>query len=188
MVSQMSERDKYILKIGAVIAALILFVRFVMMPAYGRWITIKQRVKNEEAIMASLGLSDSTQAQKKLERLVETVPTFAMPLTEDQQRQVFLEKFHEQITKCRIRVSNPPQFQAQVRAHPDKSLGLNILRLKCRGTCRFRDAMNLVAMLYDNPYLYSVEEMHLICGDRDRDQIDLTLVVTTLCQTRGSGL
>ena len=187
MVSQMSERDKYILKVGAVIVVLILFVRFVMLPSIGRWNTIKERVKNDEAIMANLGLTDSAQAGRELKRLVETVPSFAIPLNEDQQRQIFQEKFYEQLRSCRINVTSPPQFQAQVRAHQDKTLGLNIMRLKCRGTCRFRDAMNLLAKLYENPYLYSVEEMHLIIGDRDRDEIDLTLVVTTLCQIRGSG-
>jgi len=188
MVSQMSERDKYILMIGAVIAVFILFAHFVVLPSISRYNNIRDRVKNHEAIMANLGLSDSAQAERELARLVKAVPTFAPPLNEDQQRQIFQEKFYEQLRSCRIQVTNPPQFQAQVRAHPDKTLGLNILRLKCRGTCRFRDAMNLLALLYENPYLYAVEEMHLICGERNRDEIDLTLVVTTLCQMRGSGL
>ena len=187
MVSQMSERDKMVLKVGGVLAVLILFSRFVIMPAVERYNAVKEHVKNDEAIMAHLGLSDSKRAQQELERLDQTVPAFALPQSEDQQRQIFQEKFYEQLRSCRINVTSPPQFQAQVRAHPDKALGMNILRLKFRGTCRFRDAMNLLAVLYENPYLYSVEEMHLICGEKNRDEIDLTLVVTTLCQIRGSG-
>ena len=187
MVAQMSERDKVVLKVGAVLAGLILFTYLVILPSVGRWNSVKDYVKSHEAIMDNLGLSDSVQAERELKRLVQAVPTFAMPLNEDQQRQIFQEKFYEQIRSCRINVTSPPQFQAQVRAHPDKTLGLNVLRLKCRGTCRFKDAMDLLAKLYENPYLYSVEEMQLICGERNRDEIDLTLVVTTLCQARGSG-
>ncbi|MCP4711582.1 MAG: hypothetical protein GY869_23435 [Planctomycetes bacterium] len=183
----MSERDKVVLKVGAVMAVLILFTYKVFLPAIGSWNNIKEYNKSHQAIMENLGLSDSVQAERELRRLVETVPTFAMPVNEDQQRQIFLEEFYKQIRSCNLKVTSPPQFQAQVRSHPDKTLGLNVLRLKCRGTCRFRDAMNLLAKLYENPYLYSVEEMHLVCGDKNRDQIDLTLVVTTLCQTRGIG-
>jgi len=187
MVSQLSERDKVVLKVGAVMAVLILFAYFVIMPAVGLYNDVDERLKSHEEVLANLGLSDSKLARLELERLAQTVPTFAMPQSEDQQRQIFQEKFYEQLSSCRIKMTSPPQFQAQVRTHPDKTLGLNILRLKCRGTCRFRDAMNLLAILYDNPYLYSVEEMHLICGEKNRDEIDLTLVVTTLCQIRGSG-
>ena len=187
MVSQMSDRDKVVLKVGAVMAVLILFAYFLILPAVGLYNNVGERIKSHEEVIANLGLSDSKLARLELDRLNETVPTFAMPLNEDQQRQILQVKFYEQIQSCRIKVTSPPQFQAQVRAHPDKTLGLNILRLKCRGTCRFRDAMNLLAKLYENPYLYSVEEMQLIIGERDRDECDLTLVVTTLCLIRGSG-
>jgi len=187
MVSQISDRDKVVLKVGAVMAVLILFAYFLILPAVGLYNNVGERIKSHEEVIDNLGLSDSKLARLELDRLNETVPTFDMPLNEDQQRQIFQEKFYEQIQSCRIRVTSPPQFQAQVRAHPDKTLGLNILRLKCRGTCRFRDAMNLLAKLYENPYLYSVEEMQLIIGERNRDECDLTLVVTTLCLIRGTG-
>jgi len=179
---KLSQRDKRILIGGAFIMVFLFFVNYAIIPTWAHWNNVKAQIANQKKILEEIGLSGSDQAQRQQRRLARTVPAFTMPQREDQQRQLFAEKFYEQTQKARIKLTNPPQYQAQVKVHPDKTLGLNILRLKCRGTCSFEQAMNLLAALYENPYLYTIEEMLLTCGDRNREQMDLTLVVSTLCK------
>jgi len=179
---KLSQRDKRVLVVGAVAAGLILIAYYAVIPALAHWKDLKDQLDNQQAVLENIGLSDSPQARLEQKRLAQTVPAFEMPQKEDQQRQLFAEAFYRQVRQSGIRLTNPPQFEARVKPHPDKTLGLSILRLRCSGTCRFGQAMELLAALYENPYLYTVEEMHLACGERNREEMNLTLIVTTLCK------
>jgi hypothetical protein len=180
---QLSPRDKKILIVGAVAAAAILLVKFAFFPTFEHWRSVKNQIEIQQTMLERIGLSDSDQAQKERKRLAQAVPTFQMPQAEDQQRQLFLTEFDKQLREVGIRtLSILPNFETRVMNHPDTSLGLKILRLKCRGTCRFNQAMDLLAALYKNPYLYTIEEIHLACGKSDREQMELTLIISTLCK------
>ena len=180
---RLSDRDKQILVLGALAAVAILLVKFAFFPAFERWKNVKNQVNIQITMLERIGLSDSDQARRERRRLAQAVPAFEMPHSEDEQRQLFLKEFDRQLREAGIRsLTVLPNFEARARTHPDASLGLKILRLKCRATCRFGQAMDLLAALYENPYLFTVDEMRLVCGRRNREQMELTLVVSTLCK------
>ena len=54
-----------------------------------------------------------------------------------------------------------------------------LLRLKCHAKCEFRQVLDLLAGLKENPYLVGVEEFKIECGREKRQEVELDLTVST---------
>jgi len=57
--------------------------------------------------------------------------------------------------------------------------GYKLLRLKCSAKCNFRQALDLLARLKENPYLVGIEELKIACDQKNRQDVKLDLMIST---------
>ena len=77
----------------------------------------------------------------------------------------------------------PLQVLAAVRS---KQTGYKVLRLKCKGKCKFDQVLNLLAGLKGNPYYVGIEELRIQCDAKEqpqqRKQVDLEVTLSTFAR------
>ncbi|MBN1844561.1 MAG: hypothetical protein JW810_02680 [Sedimentisphaerales bacterium] len=178
MARKLSTRDKRALAVGMCGVAVMLLYAYVYHPWQARWLELKDQVVQQELLREKLGLSTSAKATMQQALLAGQVPRFEMPQQEDTQRLIFERRFVEQLKKAGLNAVSMPVYQAQVR--PLIPLGAKELRLHWEGKCKYDQALKLLATLYENPYLMSVEEFELQCGEKKREEMQITLTVSTL--------
>ena len=108
------------------------------------------------------------------------VPVFEMPEREEKQKFLFRDKFNEQLRSARIN-SEPLQVLSPVKSGV---AGYELLRLKCSAKCSFRQALDLLAKLNENPYLVGIEELKIECDQKKRQDVKLDLTISTLIISR----
>ena len=97
MAKQLNEREKKVLKIGAICAAAIL-VFTLGSDWLGHWGEVRMSLASARAQLNSLNLSEA-----KREGLLEIVPVFEMPLDEEGQKFLFRQKLNEQLKKAQVK-------------------------------------------------------------------------------------
>ena len=177
---KLSPKDQRTATIGAVLAALIVVYVLADNLWLDHWADVREQIKLNKQKLEEIGLDDSPGAQMRRDLRLRAVPAFEMPRDEDEQRLIFVRKFSEQVKKAGIKLTTMPQYQTHTRVEAD--LGLKILRLHCRGKCNFSQALNLLAGLYENPYLVSIEDFQLKCDPKNRQEMEMSLIVSTLAR------
>ena len=114
------------------------------------------------------------------EFLAKTVPMYTMPEEEDLQRLIFEREFSKQLKKAGMSPKNMPQYISQGKKI--SPLGLKLLKIQGEGKCKFEQALDLLAGMYANPHLVSIEEFTLTCDEKKRkgQMVNVSLTVTTL--------
>ena len=169
MITKLSPKDIRTLKLGAICAAGILVF----------WIggKIFDRLKAAQSSTAllhnKLDLIDVDKAKQT--GLMSIVPKFEMPIKEDEQKFLFVEKLTERFKKAGIK--NQP---LEVSSKGKKQGGYQLLRMKCSATCRLTQALDFLANLKDNPYLVGIEELRMRVDKKKPQEIDMDLTVSTL--------
>ncbi len=159
------------IRIGAIV--------LVAIPAFtfgAKWVDDWQQVRQSLA-----------QSQKKLKELepngaaqaglLALVPVWELPQEEPVQKTLFRDKLNEQLKKAGIN-SEPLQF-LPVRKGKDHK----VLKIQCKGKCKFDQALDLLANLRENPYLVGVEELKVECDTKQppdkRQEVEIALTVST---------
>jgi len=166
---KLSKRDIRALKIGAVCVAAILVFLF----ATGlreRWVKVREEGAEIKAQLEAISGDKTRQAG-----LMSIVPVFEMPIIEEEQKFLFRKKIDEQLKKAGIK-SKPMQILSTGKS---QQAGYKLLSLKCSAKCRFGQVFDLLARLNDNPYLVGIEEMRIQCDPKKRQEVELTLTVST---------
>jgi hypothetical protein len=136
------------------------------------------------AVRASLGdartrLKDLEVDQARQAGLLAIVPVCEEPQPEETQKFLFREKLHEQLKKAGIN-TQPLQI---LTSRKMKSGPYKVLKIQCKGKCRFEQLLDLLAGLKENPYLVGVEELRIQCDTRQppekRKEIEIDLTVST---------
>jgi len=165
---KITERDKRALKLGAIGA--ILIVVFVFASTwYETWNQAKGDMAAVERKLDAIRVEPRRQAA-----LLGAVPVFEMPQEEELQKFLFRDKLNEQIKRLGIR-SNPLEILSGTK----KEGAYRLLRIKCTARCRFTQAMDLLAALPENPYLVAVEEFRIRVDAKNRQEVDMDMVVST---------
>ncbi len=170
MFEKLNERDKRVLKIGVVCVAAILAFMFAT-EWLGHWAKVRRSLAAKKAKLGDINVSKA-----KREGLLSIVPVFEMPQSEEKQKFLFRDKLNEQLKKAGIK-SEPLQALAIRKA--SRLSGYKLLRLKCRGKCKFGQVLDLLASLKENPYLVGIEELKIECDPKKRQEIKLDLTVST---------
>ncbi|MHC4754739.1 MAG: hypothetical protein ACYTBP_06305 [Planctomycetota bacterium] len=174
MAKQLNEREKKVLKIGAVCAAAIL-VFTLGSDWLGHWGRVRMSLASARAQLNSLNLSEA-----KREGLLEIVPVFEMPLDEEGQKFLFRQKLNEQLKKAQVK-GDPLKFLSVTKS---PCTGYGLLRLQCRrGKTKFDKALDLLAGLKENPYLMGIEEFSLTCGEKNKNEVEVDITVSTFVRT-----
>ena len=172
MIEKLSKKDIRAIKIGAVgVAAILLFV-FV-----SNWVDHWTEARYSlNKLKEKLELVDVDKARRA--GLMSIVPVFEMPQKEEEQRFLFRDKLAEQLRQARINSGPLQEVASRKSSYP----GYKLLCLKCTAKCRFSQVLDLLANLKENPYLVGVEEMRLKCDQKNPDQVELTLTVSTFAK------
>ena len=173
---KLSPRDRRALRVlGVFVAALVVFL-FVT-NWFGHWVGVRKSLAEVKAEMELINPSETKQ-----DGLLSIVPVFEMPEIEERQKFLFREKFNEQLKKAGIK-NEPLQVLAVVKLQGRADYKL--LRLKCRGKCQFGQALDLLAVLKENPYLVGIEEFKIECDPKKRQEVEMDLTVSTFVKSKG---
>lgn len=165
----LNQKEKRTLKFGIVCAVAIVGFAFAT-----KWLDHWKLVRSSHT-----GIKDKLQTinvdETKRAGLMSIVPVFEMPEKEEKQKFLFRDKFNEQLRNARIK-SEPLQVLPPI---PSGVAGYELLRLKCSAKCSFRQALDLLAKLSENPYLVGIEELKIECDQKKRQDVKLDLTIST---------
>lgn len=177
MMKAMNERDIRAIKFGAVGAAVI----GVYLLA-GPWLTGWQIARNEkeEALkdLNRVAVDSSGSLPAEQLRLMSAVPKLEMPVDEKTQGDRFREAFNQQLQKAGIK----PKSMQYLAAKKQSKGGHRTLRLQCRARCETTNVLTLLESLNGNPYFVGVEELEMKPDTRNRNEVDLTITVSTFAK------
>ena len=168
MIKKLSQKDIRTLKFGAVcVAGILIFL--VGSEVHSR---LKKAQASTALLNNKLDLIDVDKAKQS--GLMSIVPKFEMPIEEEDQKFLFVDKLTEQFKKAGIK--NQPLKVASTGKLKD---GYRLLRMKCSATCRLTQALDLLANLKDNPYLVGIEELRLRIDKKKPQEVAMDLTVST---------
>jgi hypothetical protein len=169
MTKKLSQRDIRTLKIGGICAAAIM-VFWAGSEIHGRW---KKARESTAMLKDKLELIDVNKAKQS--GLMSIVPKFEMPIEEEEQKFLFVDKLTEQFKKAGIK-NQPLEVASKSKTKQD---GYQLLRLKCSASCRLTQVLDFLADLKDNPYLVGIEELRIRMDKKKPQQVDIDLTVST---------
>ena len=165
----LNQQEKRTLKLGSVCAVIIVVFAFGT-----KWLDNWKQARNSRARITGK-LEDINIDENKYAGLMSIVPVFEMPEIEEKQKFLFRDKFNEQLRNARIK-SEPLQV---LPSKNSRVTGYKLLRLKCSAKCSFRQALDLLANLKENPYLVGIEELKIECDPKKRQDVKLDLTIST---------
>ena len=165
---RLSNRDKQALVIGGVCVAVIVFVFVLKIP--DRWAEARKSLALMKTRLKAIDVDQARQAG-----LTSIVPVFEMPQVEEKQMLLFRDKLNEQLSKAGVS-SKPLQVLPVTKAQQD---GYKVLRIKCSASCKFEQALDLLAGMNENPYLAGIEEFKIKCDPKKRQDVELDFTVST---------
>ncbi len=172
MIKKLTQKDIRALKLGGLCAVGIL-IFWVGSKIYDH---LKEAQASTALLNSKLELIDVNKAKQA--GLMSIVPKFEMPIEEEEQKFLFVNKLTEQFKKAGIK--NQP---LQVHSKGKKQAGYQLLRLKCSAKCRLTQALDFLANLKDNPYLVGIEELRIRIDKKKPQEIDMDLTVSTFVKS-----
>jgi hypothetical protein len=179
MFDKLSEKDKKTLKMGG-IAAVVILVLMLTMQGYGSWNKNKDEYNELINDLNKVNLTDSMRNTQ-----ISNVPKFQMPQTQQTQKTLFRDELDGLFDELRITTAEPWQdLETKTRAVPGVPAGYDILQLKCSGSCRFEQILDLLAGLKNNPYLAGIEELNIQCEPQNPQQATFSITVSTFTNNK----
>lgn len=174
---KLSEKDIRAIKLG--VAATIAIILFLI---GSKWYEHWDKVRIEGQVLKAK-LSDIDISETKRKGLMAIVPTFKMPVEEEEQQFLFRNEFNEQLKKAGIK-NDPLKIIANRKA---PITGYKSLHISCSAKCKYTQALDLLANLKANPYLVGVEEFKIKVDPKKRSEVELDITVSTFTKTPGIG-
>lgn len=174
MFEKLNEKDKKTLKMGGIGAAAIL-VLLLTMQGYGNWHKNTAEYNDLEAALKTVNLPEPLR-----KRQMETVPRFLMPQATQQQKTAFRDELDRELDD--LGIDTEPWQEVTVKTSPLEGYGF--LKLKCSGSCRFSQILDLLAALKTNPYLAGIEELNIQCNPQNPQQADFSITVSTFTNNK----
>ena len=175
MKNKMSEKDKRTIKLGLIVA--IIVIAFVgvarLLDDYN---AVKKTLDSRRNEVEQVMPDKDGNLSAKQKGLLSVVPAFEMPELEEVPGAKFRQKFLKQLKKAGIK---SPVLTFVQTPKAKNALGLKSMKLQCKGKCKFDQSLNLLASLYDNPLFVAVEEFKIECNPKKRTEMELSMVVTT---------
>jgi hypothetical protein len=176
MARKLNPREKRMLEAGVIVAVAIL--SFTLGPrVLQSWGKARAALAGARSRLAEVEMDAAKQAG-----LLALVPTCQAPQPEDKQKVLFREKLHEQLKRAGIN-TEPLQI---VGARKISGVPYKVLKVKCKGKCKFEQLLDFLAGLKENPYLVGVEELKVTCDTKEppdkRSQVEIDLTVSTFAK------
>lgn len=175
MTKKLNTREKRMVLVG--VAAAVMIVVFTYgSKEYDRWSQARSTLNSAKRKLSEIEMDKSQQVA-----LATMVPAVEAPQVEDKQKFLFRDKLYEQLKKAGIN-SEPLQF---LPVRKPRGLSYKVLKIKCKGKCKFDQLLDFLANLKENPYLVGVEELRVQCDpkeppeQRKDKEIEIDLTVST---------
>lgn len=173
-----NERDKKVLKFGAIAIAVILVWFLMIGPWFSDWGNIRKELAVEKQKLKKVSASSGDKvASVKQSGLFSLVPVFEMPASSKEQTQKFRAEFNEQLKKSGLKVASLQLLKEQ-KLKDTSNYRMYPLRFQGKGN--FNQVLDLLAGLNRNPFLLGVEEIRLTGDKKDRKTLEIDMVVSTL--------
>lgn len=145
---------------------------------------IDQWSKSRTSLAAAKKKLGEVETDKaKLAGLMALVPVFEFPEPQEKQKTLFREKLYEQLKRSGIN-TEPPQPLLGKKITVGGAT-YQVLKIKCKGKCKFDQFLDFLANLKENPYIVGVEELQVRLDTKeppekrkDKD-VDVDLIVST---------
>jgi hypothetical protein len=173
MLEKLSKHDKRVLTWGVGAAAVMVFYAYILAPIAADWQRTRADIASNWKTIDSLDGSLSRRANQ-----ASIVPDLKMPVGAEKQQQLFKTKVNKQLTDAGIQVKS---LQYVTLGKSANNLGFTVSKLKCDGKCNMQQAAKLMGSLFENPYLLGIEEVRMSCDPKKRDEITLSMTLTTFC-------
>lgn len=171
----MTEKDKRTIKLGAVAAALILaYAAFGYL--YKDYKKTKTALDAAKGRFKSIAVNADGSLNAKQAGLFSIVPVFEIREAEDNPGDKFRKKFMEQLKECDIKFTS---LDFLPMSGSKSKTGYKTLKLQCKAKCKFGQAMELIAALYENPWFLGIEDFKVECNPKKRTEMELTMTVST---------
>ncbi len=139
-----------------------------------RWDKVRKSLQEHRKKLQEVAIDE-----QKLAGLLSIVPVAEAPVLEEEQKFLFRDRLHEQLKKAGIK-TEPLTILA---ARKKSNFPYKILRIRCRGKCKFEQLLSFLATSRENPYLVGIEELRIECDTKkppeQRKDVDIDLTVST---------
>jgi hypothetical protein len=171
MARKLTPREMRMVQIGAIV--------IVAIPAFtfgtdwiDDWRQVRKSLAQSQEKLKDLETNEAAQAG-----LLAIVPVYEPPQEEEVQKTLFRGKLHEQLKNAGIN-TEPLQFLPT-----RKVKGQTVLKIQCKGKCRFDQLLDLLAGLRENPYLVGIDELKIECDTKQppdkRKEVEIVLTAST---------
>lgn len=173
MARKLNQRETRILIVGVVSVVAIFGLRYGM-DGLDHWKEVRASLRQARAKLDDITVSEIKQAG-----LLSIVPVAEMPQPEAQQKFLFRDRLYDQLKKAGIKTEPLSIMSARKKA----GIPYKVLKIKCKGKCRFEQLLDFLAVLPENPYLVGIEELRVACDAKEppeqRKEVEVELVVST---------
>ena len=176
MARKLNQREKRVIQIG-VISAVAIFAFTWGADWLKGWGEARAALAKAKSNLQDVKADGAKQAA-----LLSIVPVFELPQPEDRQKFLFRDTLLEQLKKAGIN-TEPLQILGTRRT---KALPYKVLKVKCKGKCKFDQLLGFLASAQENPYLVGVEELRIQCDPKEppekRKEVEIELTVSTFVE------
>ena len=173
MARKLTQRERRTLILGLLAAVAIVALNFGL-DGYDRWQKVRESLQRHRQKLQEVVVDERKQAG-----LLSIVPVAETPVLEEEQKFLFRDRLHEQLKKAGIKTEPLTILAARKKGN----FPYKILRIRCRGKCKFEQLLSFLATSRENPYLVGIEELRIECDTKkppeQRKDVDIDLTVST---------
>jgi hypothetical protein len=171
---RLTDKERRMVMIGAVCVAAIL-VGTVVPKWWSHWSRIRTQIKDNQRL-----LDQASKGEFNPPGLAALVPVFEMPKDMEAQKVLFRDEINRQLTGAQM-----PSAPLQIEPATKQVVGkFSRLSLKYKGTCRFEQLLDFLAMLKNNKYYAGVDELILRADSKktaqERQTLEVEMTISTL--------
>lgn len=171
----LSQRDKRTLVLTAAAAVLIVGYFMVLEPALASYNALRSERDRLHSRLERLGRVQSDLGAARFGQMSRHVPVFDMPQAAAEQGVLFRDALTRQLEQAGIQVRT-----LQLRdSRTQRRDGYAVLTVQSQGQCTYRQIVQLLAALKQNPYYVGIEKLSLRVDTRNREQMSFELTVFT---------
>ncbi len=176
MARKLNQREKRVILIGAISAVAIFAFTW-----GADWLKGWGEARADLA-RAKSRLEEIEADRAKQAALLSIVPVFEVPQPDDRQRFLFRDKLLEQFKKAGINTEPLQIFDAR----RTKAVPYKVLKVRCKGKCKFDQLLSFLASAPESPFLVGVEEFRIQCDPKEapdkRKEVEVDLTVSTFVE------
>ncbi len=174
MAYKLSQHDKKVLLFGLLAAAVLFAYAYIVSPLIQDWRATKAQIAANRKIVDSLAGNVGRRINQ-----ASIMPVLEMPVTTEKQQHLFKTSFNKQLTDAGIQAKS---LQYVTTGKTPNNLGFTVSKLKCDAKCNMQQVVRLLGSLPENPYLLGIEELRISCDPKKREEITLSITVSTFCR------